>query len=297
MNSKFKKYFLISIAVHVVFFLSLFLSLVLKQRQQKANPVEVTLMNPDEIKALLKKTEKEPSQIVETDSATANLQKNDEAKLFSEKNNTTERQTIAKLGQTFKNSKVQGSKAIPPQQTEKLKQVAAKPKSPDIFNQTFDPNAAFAKNKMKQELQNLSTGQGTANMGETSTTNDRVEDVSSDLITLLNTKEYKYYGFYHRIKIQLNQWWQPKVREKVAKMVRQGRTIASDSSKETRLMIVLNEKGTIIKIQVLNASGVRDLDDAAVEAFKAAAPFPNPPKGIMDRDGTVKIPWNFVIES
>ena len=62
-------------------------------------------------------------------------------------------------------------------------------------------------------------------------------------------------------------------------------------------MIVLNEKGTLIKIQVLNASGVRDLDDAAVEAFRAAAPFPNPPKGIVDRDGTVKIPWNFVIES
>ena len=50
-------------------------------------------------------------------------------------------------------------------------------------------------------------------------------------------------------------------------------------------------------VQVLNDSGIRDLDDAAVEAFKEAAPFPNPPEGIVESDGTIKIRWDFILEA
>jgi protein TonB len=80
-------------------------------------------------------------------------------------------------------------------------------------------------------------------------------------------------------------------------MMRQGRTIASENSKVTKLVIVLNGQGNLVKVQVLAASGVRDLDDAAIEAFRQAAPFPNPPKGMIERDGTVKIRWDCVVES
>jgi protein TonB len=40
-----------------------------------------------------------------------------------------------------------------------------------------------------------------------------------------------------------------------------------------------------------------DLDSAAVEAFRQAAPFPNPPKGMVEADGTIKIRWDFVLEA
>jgi TonB family protein len=63
------------------------------------------------------------------------------------------------------------------------------------------------------------------------------------------------------------------------------------------VIIHLNDQGVLIRVQVVGQSGVSDLDDAAVEAFKAAAPFPNPPKGIVDGDGTIKIRWDFVLES
>jgi protein TonB len=81
-------------------------------------------------------------------------------------------------------------------------------------------------------------------------------------------------------------------------MFNEGRSPASvESDRITKLMIVLNSAGTLVKVQVLRDSGVSDLDDAAIEAFRAAAPFPNPPKGIIESDGTVKIRWDFVIES
>jgi protein TonB len=80
-------------------------------------------------------------------------------------------------------------------------------------------------------------------------------------------------------------------------MFRQGRSIASDQDRITKLLIVLNPSGILMKVQVVSDSGVRDLDDAAIEAFKSAAPFPNPPQGIVDPDGTVKIRWDFILES
>jgi protein TonB len=139
--------------------------------------------------------------------------------------------------------------------------------------------------------------QGASHVGENSTTNDNLKDVENDLITRLNTREYKYFGYYTRIKNQLNQWWVPQVQQKFTKMMKQGRTIASENSKVTKLVIVLNNKGNLVKVQVMAASGVRDLDDAAIEAFRQAAPFPNPPKGMIESDGTVKIRWDCVVES
>jgi protein TonB len=48
---------------------------------------------------------------------------------------------------------------------------------------------------------------------------------------------------------------------------------------------------------VVGPSGLTDLDDAAVEAFRAAAPFPNPPNGIVEGDGLIRIRWDFILEA
>jgi protein TonB len=95
----------------------------------------------------------------------------------------------------------------------------------------------------------------------------------------------------------LNQHWGPKVREKVNQLYKQGRSIASSEDKVTKLLITLNKGGVLIKVQVIGDSGIRDLDEAAVEAFRAAAPFPNPPPGIVDPDGMIKIRWDFILEA
>jgi TonB family protein len=288
----FQDYVIASVLFHVVFFSCLYFSkVVLTDSNVKNQSVEVSLLSDEEIKAL-QKAEPMPQQIA--DSA-ANQQKTDTAKFLSEKDNKVDKETKAKAGEQFKNSMKKAAKASAPEQ----KQAASKPKpaTPQLFSQKYDPYAALVQKDMKKELKNFSKGEIGAEKGESSATNDHLDGVTEDLITKLNTKEYKYYGFYHRIKVQLNQWWQPRVREKVTRMVRQGRTIASDTNKVTRLVIVLNDTGNLVKVQVLGESGVRDLDDAAVEAFRQAAPFPNPPKGIIETDGTVKIRWDFVIES
>ena len=50
-------------------------------------------------------------------------------------------------------------------------------------------------------------------------------------------------------------------------------------------------------MKVVGESGLHDIDEAALEAFRAAEPFPNPPKGIVEKDGTIKIRWDFILEA
>jgi protein TonB len=130
-----------------------------------------------------------------------------------------------------------------------------------------------------------------------SATDDHLKDVPKGMETLLSTREFVYFSYYNRIKEKLRQYWEPKIKEKMERIMRQGRTVASTGDKITRIIIILDENGVLQKIQVIGASGVTDLDDAAVEAFKAAAPFPNPPKGIVESDGTIKIRWDFILEA
>jgi len=38
-----------------------------------------------------------------------------------------------------------------------------------------------------------------------------------------------------------------------------------------------------------------DLDQTAVNAFRLAEPFPNPPKDLIESDGFVRVKWKFIV--
>jgi TonB family protein len=132
--------------------------------------------------------------------------------------------------------------------------------------------------------------------GDPSQSDDYLKDVNTGMQTLLSTREFVYYSYYARIKEAIRQHWEPNVREKVKIIYRQGRSIASAKDRVTQVLVTLNSNGDLIRVEVLTQSGVEQLDSAAVDAFKAAAPFPNPPKGMVEPDGTIKIRWDFVLE-
>ncbi len=128
-----------------------------------------------------------------------------------------------------------------------------------------------------------------------SATNDYVEDMKLGDFTHLNTVEYKYYGFFHRIRQKLEQFWGNSIHEKSQAIFRSGRQIASQDY-VTSLQVTLNQKGEIVGVKILGASGVKELDDAAVESFNQAGPFPNPPKDLLV-NGKATIEWGFVVKS
>ena len=126
---------------------------------------------------------------------------------------------------------------------------------------------------------------------------DYVPGVQESDRTALNTKEFVFYGYFQRIREQLDRAWVPILRERLAVYYHSGRTLASDRDHTTRIIVTLNDKGEITRVQITGESGVHDLDDAAVAAFNKAGPFPNPPRGMIDSNKEVKIPWDFILKT
>jgi hypothetical protein len=129
-----------------------------------------------------------------------------------------------------------------------------------------------------------------------SSTNDHVEDIPLGDMTNMNTVEYKYYGFYHRIRQRLEQFWGRSIQEKAAHLAKNGRRVPASDELITALVITLDDHGEIVAIKVKGTSGIKELDDAAIESFNDAGPFPNPPKDLVV-DGKVTLEWGFVVRS
>ena len=64
----------------------------------------------------------------------------------------------------------------------------------------------------------------------------------------------------------------------------------------TVLNVVLDSDGELSDVTVARSSGVGFLDDEAVHAFQLASPFPNPPHGLLETDGSIRFQFGFFFE-
>lgn len=124
-----------------------------------------------------------------------------------------------------------------------------------------------------------------------------IQGVREGEVTALNTKEFVFYSYFERVRKQLDQAWQPLVRQNIQKILKSGRKLASNADHVTRALVTLNQQGQILRIQVLEESGSQDLDQAAVDALNRAGPYPNPPRGLVDIKGEVQIRWDFILKT
>ncbi len=273
-----KSWFIVSsLLLHTVLFSISWTSTFLTQ-----NPVA-----PDEqyIEVTYTDSKQPLQQIVQQDEKSVNEVAPENSKFLSAKNQKINRETQAKKSGEFNNQVGQKTKPIAETQNTKIK------KLPSMQDLSPDSDWFVEKDVERQEQPKVQAGNGPAQ------SNDYLKEVKSGAQTLLNAREFVYYSYYNRIRNQLQQYWEPSIKVKFLKLMKSGRNIASSGDKLTKVLITLNTAGTLVKVQVLEESGVRDLDDAAVEAFQQAAPFPNPPKGIVEQDGTIKIRWDFVVEA
>lgn len=154
----------------------------------------------------------------------------------------------------------------------------------------------FQKKPASKSAPKLGLKYGNEKMKGLAQNNDFIEDLPLGDMTKLNTIEYKYYGFYYRIRQKLEQYWGDSLRKQARKMYKRGRSIASNENKITSLSITIDKFGNITDVKVKSTSGYNELDDAAIESFNKAGPFPNPPSGLV-KNGSAKIEWGFVVKS
>ena len=75
--------------------------------------------------------------------------------------------------------------------------------------------------------------------------NDFVEDLPLGDMTNMNTIEYKYYGFYHRIRQKLEQYWGRNLREKARPYTLQGEGCLLAKIKSLLFVLLLMKQGRL----------------------------------------------------
>lgn len=235
-------------------------------------------------------------QIVQSED-TDNREKAEKA-FLSDKTRKFDRETISKSVNTFQKAGKGNASLTQPEVTKTAKAQTQKKALKDLKLSDFGMNAAdntpVERSRAPASIKGIENGD-LATQG-LSATNDYVEEVALGDFTHLNTVEYKHYGFFHRIRQKLEQFWGKTLHEKAANIFRSGRRLPASDNLITSLQVTLNTKGEIVGVKIMGSSGVRELDDAAIESFNEAGPFPNPPKDLLV-NGKATIEWGFVVKS
>lgn len=118
-----------------------------------------------------------------------------------------------------------------------------------------------------------------------------VEDEGEE--TILNSKSFKYWDFFYRIKEAVRKEWDPagvyRARDPYGK-------IYGVKDRFTVLRITLDKDGKVVRMETIRKSGIPFLDEEAKRAFKEAQPFPNPPKPLFDKNNQITFNFGFLFE-
>ena len=242
------------------------------------------------------KSKDKKMQVVQQNKKTTQEPENKDADFWSIQNQKAKKQTKAPRVDDFKQKTTppQLSQPTPPsqpsQKSEPKKKVLSKHKGRIPISQS-EKIVKNLFNSLNKELVNR-----TPAVEESSATDDYLKKIEVGQQTMLNTREFKFYSYFERVRSQLKQYWRPLIQQKFMETAfAQRRDPAGRGEKITRVHVRLDNVGRITKILVLKSSGVGLIDTAAVEAFQKAGPFPNPPKGMIEKDGTVNLQWEFVL--
>lgn len=245
-------------------------------------------------------------QIVEQSEQSVNEVAPKETKFLSAKDQDVKKETKARKSGAFKN---RDSQVVQIQSPQKISLFQTPSPAPNIHLEKKDSTRPLSKEDLgitglkpsltpHQSYPQKSFAQARPQSAfEQSQTDDHLEDIEEGDLTLLKTKRFKYYSFYTRVKDQLRSHWNPLIREEVSFMFSTGRSIAALGKKRTSLKITLDQDGYLEEVALVRTSGDRKIDNAAIQAFRLAAPFPRPPKGMLEKDRKIRIFWDFVLET
>jgi TonB family protein len=125
-------------------------------------------------------------------------------------------------------------------------------------------------------------------------TQDHLKDIDEGNETALNAKKWKFASFFNRVKAQVREHWRP---ADVYRRRDPTGSIYGNKDRYTLLRVQLKPDGSLANLVMETPSGVEFLDDEAMEAFKQAQPFPNPPPQLVDAgSGIIDFRFGFYFE-
>lgn len=307
-KKQFKKFAIISITFSIILHFGFLISHVDWSIPKK---LTVETKKPEKVRLVFKTRPNKAKQIVNTELKKTKTVPT-EAKFLGKQDQAVDRETKAALNGSFKSagfgvksgskestasvekSSVGTKKKVDKKSTKK--KVAKSKKTKSIRFEDLSLGSLALNEPMAKNSPALGTKVGSKKLKGLASNNDFIEDIPLADMTRLNTVEYKYYGFYFRIRQKLEQHWGDSLRKQAEKMWKSGRRLASDENKITALRITIDQGGNILEVKVKSTSGINELDNAAIESFNRAGPFPNPPSGLI-KNGRAQIEWGFVVKS
>jgi TonB family protein len=124
-------------------------------------------------------------------------------------------------------------------------------------------------------------------------TQDALRDVDDGDETALNSKKWKFASFFNRVKKQVADHWHP---EEAYRRRDPTGAVYGRQNRYTLLRIQLKPDGTLANLALEQPSGLEFLDDEAIEAFKQAQPFPNPPHQLLEGGKVINFSFGFLFD-
>lgn len=140
---------------------------------------------------------------------------------------------------------------------------------------------------IQNPMRNVAIGQ--------SSISEHIPGIEEGAFTSLNTDQFTYYTFFARMNEQVRNRWISNVRSYMARLTAQDLEKLSKMERQTVVEIILSPDGTFNSSVIHNSSGDRELDQTTVRAFRDAAPFLNPPQGMVESDGMIHLRYGFVV--
>ena len=125
---------------------------------------------------------------------------------------------------------------------------------------------------------------------------ERLPGVEEGFFNSLNTDQLTYFSFYSRVNSQISTRWVAFVRNYLSGLSAAEIKALSQSNRKTVVEVLLDRDGNYFSSLIHSSSGVQALDEATFKAFRAAAPFINPPEGLVKQDdGLIHLYYQFVV--
>lgn len=288
-RGKFTLIALISLALHLSL---LFLLPFFFRKATPPSPLEAQVIwkeKSDENKNDLKNKQLVSSMVPE------NEKKPEKAQFLAEKDHSTRTETkaptVAQLPSptaTSGGSYAESLKA-PPQRASAQSETTQEEPSVDDF--LAHPKKARSKNEkdplgLNRDLPRLPVPQ-------TAGSNDHLPGVKEGDHTELNTWQWRHAPFFNRVKAAVGRVWAPN-----AQIVRYDPRglLLGQKDRTTIMSVTIDLEGNLKDLKVAGTSGVAYLDEEAERTFRAAAPFPFPPKELFDNQEEFTFNFAFHIE-
>ncbi|MFM6929314.1 MAG: TonB family protein [Bdellovibrio sp.] len=178
--------------------------------------------------------------------------------------------------------------------TSTLPQKQPKPQPQDTHQANKETSAEKDKNGFRDiskdlaEMNQLSQGQ--SSVGEALPTTVKIGS-----FTALNTDRYLFYTFYARIEELVRYRWESRVQRAIDTLDPRTAAMAGNRNWNTQVEFLLDRRGFLQKAMIMKESGIAVFDAAAVNAFKEARIFPNPPQEMVEDDGFIHLKFTFTV--